>query len=178
MNDITILEEIQKLLQKNVADHIKLQKANDKDIFNYELVSPQIHIGWIPPKGFLPEGLDEGIPCIIIGHDEGNDDGRTADINIRLSFVVFSPGKHDTKDIDELKNYTPNFEGYRDLLNLMEKTKQEILRNQIINKAFVIQYPIKWGMYQEQPYPYWYGWITFSIRKQAYPPAAIAEKYL
>jgi hypothetical protein len=178
MPDIVLLEALQKFLQDNVTSKIKLLKANEMDVHEYELVNPQVHIGWIPPKGFLPEGMEAAIPCIITGFDEGSDDGVGAGLNIRLSFAVFNPGQHDPPDAGGIRNITPDFQGYRDLLNLMEKARQELIRSRVINGVTTVQYPIKWGMYQDQPYPYWYGWITFDASCAAldYVPT-IEEQY-
>jgi hypothetical protein len=40
-----------------------------------------------------------------------------------------------------------------------------------------LQGPVKWGMYEEQPYPYWYGHMRFTVSTKAYPKKNI-EKLL
>lgn len=177
MATVTILENIKTFLKDNVCANIKLQKANDNDVDNYELVNPAVHIGWIPPKGFIPTELEQTIPCLVVGMDESIDDGIEGSIPIRISAAVYSPGLHAPNDKGVIE-CTPDFNGYIDLLNFIDLTVAEIAKNQIINSEPII-YPIKSGMYTEQqPYPYWYGWITFSVKKQSYQPALIAEKYL
>jgi hypothetical protein len=57
----------------------------------------------------------------------------------------------------------PTFQGYKDLLNLMTLARQELSKVSVIEGITVMQKPFKWGMYQEQPYPYWYGWLTFPV---------------
>jgi len=172
MTTVEVLERIKEFLQTNVCNRIKLQKPNDKNVDSYELVNPIAHIGWIPQKGFLPNKLDYTIPCLVVGMDEANDDGQDCSIPIRISAVVYSPGLHVKKDDGSIV-YTPDFQGYIDLLNLIDRTRAEIAKNHILN-GVSIEYPIRWGMYQEeQPYPYWYGWIVFSVRIQAYPKAKV-----
>lgn len=172
MTTVTILERIMTFLEQNVCKNIKLQKPSDNNIDDYTLVNPAVHIGWIPPKGFLPQELEYAIPCLVVGLDEGTDDGQDCSIPIRISAVVYSPGLHVAKE-DGSMDFTPDFQGYIDLLNLMDRTIAEIAKHQILN-GVAIEYPIKWGMYQEeQPYPYWYGWITFSAKKQSYPRALV-----
>jgi len=177
MSTVSVLEALQGFLLEKVSPEIQLQKAEDNNIQSYELVNPAVHVGWLPPNGYLPEGMESAIPCLIVGMDEGSDDGNDQEINIRIPAVVFSPGLHEPVEGGGLK-YTPDFKGYNDLLNLIDRTVAELSKNRVIQGAVAIQNPIKWGMYQEQPYPYWYGWITFSVRNQGYPPSEIVSKIL
>ena len=171
MTTVVILEKLQSFLKENVCSHIKLQKPSDDDVDKYELVNPTVHTGWIPPKGILPAELESAIPCLIVGMDDGNDDGLEGSIGIRISAVVYSPGLH--KENGGAIEFIPDFQGYNDLLNLLDRTIAEIAKNQIIN-GVKVEYPIKWGMYQDnQPYPYWYGWVSFTVKKQSYPKALI-----
>ena len=177
MSDNIIMESLQKFLQDNVSSKIKLQLPNDEDSQTYSLVNPSVHIGWIPPV--LHEGWDTtqqvpNIPCILVGHDDGHDDGNDARLNIRLSFVVFSDGSHGADNV-----FIPDFKGYKDLVNFIDLTKQEIVRATVINNVTSIDKPIKWGMYKDQPIPYWYGWITFPATCPVleYVPT-ISERYL
>lgn len=173
MSTITVLETLKEFLQNTVTPTIKLQKPNDNNVRDFELVNPHVHIGWLPPKGYLPEGMESAIPCLIVGMDDGTDDGQGSGVSIRISFAVFSPGLHEP--VNNAVKYTPDFQGYIDLLNLIDRTKAELIKNQIINNSFSIQEPVKWGMYQDQPYPYWYGWITFSIQGQSYARSEILK---
>lgn len=166
MSTVSVLETLKTFLENHVD--IKLQKDDGDNVGNYELVKPAVHVGWIPPKGYLPPDMKAVIPCLIVGIDEATDDAESEELNIRISAVVYSPGQHNPDG-----TYTPDFRGYNDLLNLIDRTKAALLRNQIINNSVVIQYPVKWGMYQDQPYPYWYGWLTFTVRKMAYPQREI-----
>lgn len=173
-----VLETLQSFLLEKVSPEIKLLKANDNNVNGYELVNPQVHIGWIPPKGYIPEGMEHMIPCLIVGFDEDEDDGQEMETKIRISAVVYKPGSYKPQD-DSVK-YTPTMEGYIDLLNLLDRTKAELVRHRIINQSLKVEMPIKKGMYQqEQPYPYWYGWIIFSVSIAAgiYVPS-IAQQYL
>ncbi|AYO30252.1 hypothetical protein D2962_06145 [Biomaibacter acetigenes] len=176
MSTVSVLEALKSFLQEKISPIIKLQKPSDNNIHDYKLVNPAIHIGWIPPKGYLPEGMEAAIPCLIVGLDDATDDGQGLELNIRISAAVYSPGLH--KPVATGLDYTPDFKGYNDLLNLIDRTVAELMKNQIIDGKVAIQMPVKWGMYQEQPYPYWYGWITFPVKKQTYPTAEIARQFL
>lgn len=177
MSTVSILSALQKFCEEKVITNIKLQKHDD-NVNNYELVNPAVHIGWIPPKGFLPAEMETAIPCLIVGLDEASDDSKDAEYKIRISAVVYSPGLHKPEGADKV-TYSPDFQGYRDLLNLIDRTVAELKKNRIVKNYGTIQDPIKWGMYiNEQPYPYWYGWITFTVRKKSYPAAEIAKQFL
>lgn len=170
MNTVNALDDLVEFLQLNVANKSKLQKDSSNDIYSYELVSPNVFKGWLPPNGYLPQGFT-GIPAIIAGLDGGSDDGDSDDEQVKLSFAVYSPGTH-----LEDGTYTPDFNGYNDLLNLIELTKAELIKSSInISEKFKLSEEITWGMYEEQPYPYWYGYMTFSIHGKAYPRRNIEQ---
>jgi hypothetical protein len=173
---MSVLEDIKAFLLEKVTPTIKLQKSNDNNVMTYELVNPAVHVGWIPPKGYLPEGMESAIPCLIVGLDEGSSDYQDKGLNIRISAAVFSPGLH--KPVESGLNYTPDFQGYEDLLNLIDRTVDTLKKNPIIKQKVTINESIKWGMYQDQPYPYWYGWITFSVSRPAIPPVDIVQSLL
>lgn len=154
MTDNIILEAVQDFLQRNVSPKILLQKAKDNNIDQYELVHPSVFPGWIPPKGFLPIGNEAAVPCIVVSLDRGDDDGNEAGLDIRLTFAVFNPGTYSN-------GLTYSYEGYKDLINLMFLTRRELSKATIINNITAIEKPFNWAIYQDQPYPYWYGWLTF-----------------
>ncbi len=159
MSDNIVLEVLQKFIHENVASQSKLQKPTDKDMTKYELVNPSVHIGWVPPKlseNMSPDTQVPDYPCIIIGVDEGDDDGQDAGVNIRMSFALYNLGLY-----GEDGKITPDYKGYKDLLNLKDATKRELARAAVIGGVTTIQGPFKWGMYQDQPYPYWFGWLSF-----------------
>ena len=155
MIDNTILEALKEFIKEEIAYKILLHKAPDENV-EIEYVNPCVFIGYLPPKNFLPEGYD--IPCIIVGEENGEDDGNSANLNIKLSFVTYGAGDYDENDV-----LMPDMQGYKDLLNLITRTRTTLSSNPFIKSITVIEKPIKWGMYQEQPFPYWYGYMTFTV---------------
>lgn len=151
MTENRILEALKEFI-KSITANEKL-KSPDKD----EFVPPIVVVGYLPPKNYLPEGYD--VPCIIVGMDEGEDDGEEAKINVRLSFATYDPGENNDQG-----QLVPDMKGYIDLLHIMTKIRIALLQTRVINGTTVIETPIKWGMYQEQPWPQWYGWMTFDAR--------------
>lgn len=155
MTDNMILEGLKKFLEQKVAIKIKLLAAKD-NANEFKLINPAVFECYIPPNNFIPAEIESVVPCILVGMEEGNDDGSEASIRIRITFAVYNPGEYDADG-----KLIPNFQGYKDLLNLMTIARRELAKAAVIDVTS-IKPPFKWGMYQEQPYPYWYGWLTFS----------------
>ncbi|WP_069997755.1 hypothetical protein [Cellulosilyticum sp. I15G10I2] len=176
MSSAGILDLLKEYLEENVANKIKLQLADDNNIANYKLVNPNVFVGWIPPKGYLPTDVEQHIPCIVVGLDDGSDNSDYTTFSIRLSFAIFSPGDHTPNESGNIK-YIPSFNGYRDLLNFIDLTKAALISDTIIKSKMKLQDNVKWKMYEEQPYPYWYGYMTFEVSTKAYPKKEI-EKLL
>lgn len=170
MNTVEVLEVIKGFLE-GAATGIKLQKDSQDNVLAYELVNPCVVIGWLPPKGYLPEGIETSIPCMVVGLEDGADTGEHTQLQIKISFAVYSPGEHTEG------GYTPNFNGYIDLLNFMDYVKAQFIKHTIIENKVKVSDEITWGMYDEQPYPYWYGYMKLSVTGMPYPKVEI-EKLL
>lgn len=167
MIDNVILESIQSFCLEHVSPKIKLQVPCDDDISKYKLMHPNVFIGWLPPPNqledaqFEVDGIKHAIPCMVIGMDEGEDDGNDAGINVRITFVVYNPGIYVPDEQDEVQ-FKTNFQGYRDLLNLIFICRRELSQKYLINGGKTsAQKPFRWGMYAQQPIGYWAGWLTF-----------------
>ncbi len=173
MIDNIILESIQSFCNDNVAPKIKLQVPYDDDISKYELMHPNVFIGWIPPPNQLNDvplqlesGIKKALPAMVIGMDEGEDDGTDAGINIRITFIVYNPGLYPTDG----SGVIPDFKGYRDLLNLIFLCRQELAKKYVLdNGKTVAEKPFHWGMYPEQPFGYWAGYLTFRAKATILP---------
>lgn len=172
MIDNVILESIELFCKEHVANKIKLMVPNDDDIRDYQLMNPNVFIGWLPPPNQLEDvplqlnnGIKKALPAMVIGMDEGEDDGNEAGINIRISFIVYNPGLYPAEG-----GITPNYKGYQDLLNLIFICRQQLSTKYIINNGkTVAQKPFRWGMYQEQPVGYYVGWLTFRATAAVLP---------
>lgn len=156
MGENEVLEALKQFMVNNISNKLKLEKPPDEGNIkeDYELVNPAVYVGWIPPKNYLTD-YGYTIPGLLIMSDGGEDSLDEAYINIRIGIATYDPGLTDSQ------NTTPNTKGYRDLLNVIQKIRIEIASSLTINNKTTIQGPIKWGVYEEQNYPYWNGWITF-----------------
>lgn len=171
------LNLLNEFLKSNVANTIKLQKPSDDNIELYEIVNPSVHTGFIPPKGYLPEDMETSIPCLVVGSDDGSNEPDSTSMDIRISVAVYSPGEHISNG--ESVAFKPSFKGYIDLMNVIDRTVSVLMKNPIIAQKISLNRKITWGAYEEQPYPYWYGWIRFSISTapQEYVQS-VAQQYL
>lgn len=157
MTEGSTLKVLQEFIKTNTSD-MKLEKKRKKD--ESELVPPAVFIAWMPPKNHLSDGYD--IPGVLVGMDDGEDDGEEATVNIRITFIVYDPG-------EPVNNvYTPDMKGYTDLLHLMTKVRLAISQERFIKGIEVYiskENPIKWGMYtEENTWPYFFGWMSFTCR--------------
>ena len=162
MTDNEILKAIKARMLK-MATKLKLQKPpTDVDV-EPERVFPTVCIGYLPPKSYLPDEYD--IPAVVVGYNKesGEDNGSDASLNIKLTLATYGAGSY-----DEEGKFNPDMTGYIELINLISCIREDLSKNPIIEKVTIMDKgpdtPFKWGTYDEQPWPYWYGWITFSVK--------------
>ncbi len=179
MTELEILETLKAFLQEKVCPQIKLQKpVQGNRVDEYKLTNPAVHIGWIPPD--VPDGEDipdvdaTKIPCLVVGVDEGEIDGCEMALKVRISIAVFNPGTYCENGV-----LRPDFQGYRDLQNLIALAIMKLVSTAVIDQKVSVDKPVKFGMYKNQPHPMWYGWITFSVKTPTTPYVpGIDEQYL
>lgn len=170
---VTLLEKMQEVLQKEVCDKVEIRESADSGT-EYKIVHPICFVGYIPPDMNVAELFNgqNSIPCMVIGVSDDLDNGQSAELDIELFFAVDSPGV-----LDENKKFTPNFEGYINLLNFIDKTKAFLLRDSFAFDFMIINSEMKSGLCKEQAYPLWFGYLKFKARHSAYPSVDMT-KYL
>lgn len=142
-----------------MTPHIELLKPNEGEK-QYELVRPSVHVGWIPN---LPED-DVSIPSLTVGMEENEIDEDDGNLQVVITAAV---SRYGITDKDGVVTY--GMSGYKDLLNLMDKTAAAILRTRAIASNLMLSSSVKLSMYTEQPYPYWYGKLKFAVDTAGYP---------
>lgn len=150
MTNATIIKALEDFFRDEVASKIKLKKPESE-----EFVNPNVFPGYLPPKNFLPQGFD--IPCILVGMMDGEDADDETTLAARIVFAVYSDGH------EENGTFVPDMEGYKDIVSLIDKARLSLAANPIIGGVCSVNKPIKWGLYDEQPWPIWYGYITFTL---------------
>lgn len=102
--------------------------------------SLKIHPGQVP----VPEdaGEIESFVYVIVKKIDDKKDGSTAKVEIGVSIY----------DEDET--------AWRNLYNIVEHIRQDLLKHRILNKKFMLQWPVETEFAEEQPYPQWFGAVT------------------
>jgi len=167
MNSVDTLTTIKDFIQKKIIEkNILMQLEETQNGPQY--VNPYVEVCSLPHKNFLPQGFQ--VPFIVVMLDDEDDNGNENVYSIRLVFGAYGGGYY--KDSNGSMTTVPDAKGYIDLLNLMDIVKQWLVTSSIINNKTVISKPYKKGMYNdENTWPYWYGYSTFSA-------AGVVENYL
>ncbi|MEG0693348.1 MAG: hypothetical protein RR444_09750 [Oscillospiraceae bacterium] len=173
---VTLLEKLKSILQREVCDKIELRESDD-DNEGYRVVNPSCFIGWIPPDNQMMqfgESLQKqkSIPCLVVGMEKAVDVGEHEEVDIKLNFAVYSPG-----EVDQSGVLNVNFEGYVSLLNFIDKTKAFLIKDSFNLDCMIINSEIESGVFEEQAYPIWLGYMKFKVRRNAYPKID-KQKYL
>ena len=165
---LTVLGAIKEFLSREAAPTIKLpMSGKNGEEAGFKLVNPDVRTEWLDTvdadKNRYPEVKNKtDIPCLLVCMDEADDpggDGAGLLLNIRVVAVCWNPGtfteEHERK-IDGA--------GYSDLVNLLERAKQKIMAKRDFEGKAVLEGGVKLKVYEEQPWPYWYGWLSFQVR--------------
>lgn len=132
----------------------------------------------------LQDKLVEEISILFDGFKLKNAEGEKVSINVYPQFLPAKTGKKDKShfpyilviildgDIKETESNTcrvlfmagtydddTNHQGYKDVLNVMQKIYNYLARNRIIDKKYELKYPIDWQLSDEDTYPYYFGAI-------------------
>ena len=141
-------------LQKEVAEKIILGASRNL------LRKPQIAKGYILPKENhkAEEDYKSEFPFICTRLVElKNKDASNLHYIIRVKIIF---GVHCEGTLDEKENPINDGSGYRDIWNLIEKTRLELMSKRTIDNRYRLNMEsIKAEIPEEQPYPYWEGWI-------------------
>ncbi|MDR1978560.1 MAG: hypothetical protein LBQ42_07485 [Synergistaceae bacterium] len=102
-----------------------------------------------PEGAYGPEDFEENFPCAVVKFDEATDkEENTSDatrIHIRVLVGVY----------DE----NPDCQGYRDVMNILETIRQELLTTRYLERKYKLEMPFKWYLFEEQPWPVFFGQI-------------------
>ena len=94
-----------------------------------------------------PEDFEENFPCTIVKFDEGTDKEENAPDATRISVRILI-GAYDP---------SPDEQGYRDVMNIMETIRQELLISRYLDRKYRLEMPFKWYLFEDQPWPVFFG---------------------
>ena len=160
---VSSLFEVRDFYEREVLQDVQFKRPADGDRLDaYELVRPKAHVGWIPPGGVLAPSRTLTIPCIVVGLDRRTASTEDTEMGVRITAAIYDPG-HQTWTEESSLSTDPNFEGYVTLVNLMDRLEAVTMKHQVIGGRYKLDSAIESKMYDEQPWPYWYGYLRFTL---------------
>jgi hypothetical protein len=54
-------------------------------------------------------------------------------------------------------DHNQNYQGFQDVCNVLQRTYDHLMRTQLFDNRYKIEYPIKWSLTEEDYWPYFYG---------------------
>ena len=157
----SMLETLQAFLEREVAQSICLKEPDNENTAAFHLTHPRVHIGWIPPK---TDSREYDVPCLVVGVSGVEDDGDWRRLGVTLSAVVYSPGL-----VLPDGSYRNSFDGYLDLINLLDRTAAALKRNRYVGNLLIEQDTLSWRMDEEQGGDFWTGKVEFEVKAPPYP---------
>lgn len=144
-------------IKNEVATKITL-KSYDKQVKKTIYKTPQVVKGYILPK-FKSELYDESseFPYIVVRLMKLSDLDDQHIITVKILFGVYCIGSY--KD----DNFITDGSGYRDIWNLIEKTRQALFKARIIDNRYRLIDKIEAEFPDDQPYPQWEGWLIINF---------------
>lgn len=187
-----IIEGVTAWVNENICSKIELKLPDDNtndDGYTVKRVNPAAFPLFIPARDRIPPKIKAPIPSICVqlmeGADDLTNDKRT--MKIRLCMATWNPGKNSGETLKPTENpealggytyapepvtedmYERNGDGWKDLYNLQDIALAELEGTEFFAGVRILQdEPITYGPFTEDGaiwdfYPYWHGWICFTI---------------
>ena len=114
---------------------------------------PKVVEGYLPPKR---SGADDDFPMVLVRPESGETEREENKISAVLIVGCWSE----------------EFDGYKHCVNVMERIKSALatMENGTLADKYILQYPIKWKLAEEQPYPLWQLEMELSFAHRAPQP--------
>lgn len=137
INIVSLVDELKDFVEEVVKNYsLELKDGTGK--------APQVLTGYLPPKD-PGRKEDPDFPFVIVrlGNGQDTQNGATATVNL----IIGTYSKDSTQ-------------GWKDVASIIERIRLELFRKGVIGKRYRVEYPMKFDMPEEQPYPYWIGIMT------------------
>ena len=114
-----------------------------------EIRPPQVINGFLPPKQYIQPNQSEredDFPFVVVRPDKAEtDSGKT---EVTVSIIIGC--------------YSKDFDGYEYCLNVMSRIRNALssMKNGVLDKKYILQFPFEWDIVPEQPWPQWQVDIT------------------
>ncbi len=139
MIPVELIKSIQAEIQEAVKDYkLAAEGQEDKKV--------TVYAQHIPDERFESDTYYPLVVAAINKIEDGGEDSQQvlSTVTVGLTFGVY--GEDETAWVD--------------LLNMMERTRQRLVNNRLLNNRFRLQFPVKWETIEAQPYPFWFGYGT------------------
>lgn len=165
MQAVSSLEKIRTWLENNISEEKIEMKAPSADDGTgvYALAAPGAYIGYVPPATMLNQNEKIRIPCLVVGLAGLEDSNEESTMALRITAAIYDPGYQSRSDESQQLQLQANFDGYITLLNFLDCVKEWVTRNDGIGGEFQLDSPVSLKTYDEQPWPYWYGTLEFTV---------------
>ncbi len=114
-------------------------------------IKPKSDTESIEPQGYTSSDIESNFPCIIVKIDEETDreEGTLTQTLINVRILV---GTYDE---------SADCQGYRDVLNIIESIRQEllILPGRVLADRYRLEMPLKSYLFDEQAWPIYFGQV-------------------
>ncbi len=139
MIPVELIKSIQAEIQEAVKDYkLAAEGQEDKKV--------TVYAQHIPDERFESDTYYPLVVAAINKIEDGGEDSQQvlSTVTVGLTFGVYGEDEN----------------AWVDLLNMMERTRQRLVNNRLLNNRFRLQLPVKWETIEAQPYPFWFGYGT------------------
>lgn len=191
MSVTKILDDVREWVEENICSQVLLKvppddtEPVDRD-YDHTTANPVAFAMYVPTKDMLPPSIPSVYPSVCVRCAEGTDDmaRKAGSVNIQLCFSTWNPGTHGTDVLrpqpdgsfrrwtgPEARDYFQRYgDGWRDAWNLVDIARRAVESTTTINGHEIdISTPVKFGPLTEQEaipnfYPFWYAWVSFTLK--------------
>ena len=187
-----IIEGMTAWADEHICSKIQLKlpdDASNDSRYTLKYVKPAAFPLFVPAKDRIPPSVEAPIPSIAVQMMEGSDlltkGERT--MRLRLCLSTWNPGHHPgenfvpVQDNEELFNiryekeseskpYFRHSDGWKDLYNFQDIALRELETELLFSGVSIdMNEPVTYGPFTEDGviwdyYPYWNGWISFTVK--------------
>lgn len=201
-----IIDRVTAWADENICQKVKLKAppddldAPDGQGYEYKLVTPAAFSLFIPSKEKLPPKVHVPFPSLCVRVVGGEDGRQFGNVNIELWFATWNPGTHG-KDILKPVDGVPmtyeawegseaeayfkrNTEGWRDLWNWIDTALRELESTDSIDGMKINrEVPFRYSPAKDEDgisdfYPFWFGYISFTITRPIVRNIKAYDQYL
>lgn len=143
MIPVNLTDALATILQQALKDYSAGKPPEEVPVLRMGQNPLKVYPGQIP----VPEDASEGASFVYAMVKKVDDKGgnELSAATVTIGFSIYDEDQED---------------GWRNLYNIAEHTRQELLKHRILDKKFMLQLPMETEFVEEQPYPNWIGYIT------------------